>query len=374
MRIAFVVHGVCPPAVEELAAALVRARHAVCLVGDAAFPEFGRRPDGVERIVLQPSVQRAGAAGALGRAAGPVLRTWQPDVVHASGFVAGVAALVARDGQGPVVLSVPGLAATQRRMGAASGDLGARMLMERRVLDLAAMVIADSAGQAMEMLRAGVSPARVVTAPPGVDWHRYPVTPLPRRRSDRAWCLLHAGGSRPESGVEDVMAAISGLANVHLTVAGAEDADMDRLRESARRWRLQDRIAIHGRVAASALPGMYVSADAVVVPPRQLSSGRLALEGLSSGRPVIATACGAIVDIIEDGVTGRLAPPRDPRALAEAVHQTMTAPRALLEDAAARGVTCVRQEHAWQQRVPFLVTVYESVLVPRDEAPVLASA
>jgi glycosyltransferase involved in cell wall biosynthesis len=54
-----------------------------------------------------------------------------------------------------------------------------------------------------------------------------------------------------------------------------------------------------------------------------------AIEAMAAGRPVVATRVGGLVDLIEDGRTGRLVPPRDPAALAEAMG-------ALIDDPAAR--------------------------------------
>jgi len=47
--------------------------------------------------------------------------------------------------------------------------------------------------------------------------------------------------------------------------------------------------------------------------------GRVIIEGMAVGLPVVATSAGAVPEIIEDGVSGILVPPRDPGALAEAV-------------------------------------------------------
>ena len=157
------------------------------------------------------------------------------------------------------------------------------------------------------------------------------------------------------------MAAVSGMKDAHLTIVGARRADAGRLEEAIRRWRLRERVTVHPRVPASAMPGMYVAADAVIVPPRQLSSGRLVLEALSAGRPVVATACGGIVASVEEDATGFRAPPRDPGALADAVGEAMTAARSALEDMTALAVTQIRRDHAWQQRLPSLVSIYASV-------------
>ena len=44
-----------------------------------------------------------------------------------------------------------------------------------------------------------------------------------------------------------------------------------------------------------------------------------AVEPLLSGVPVIATKVGGLPDLVQDGVSGRLIPPRNPRAIADAM-------------------------------------------------------
>jgi glycosyltransferase involved in cell wall biosynthesis len=47
--------------------------------------------------------------------------------------------------------------------------------------------------------------------------------------------------------------------------------------------------------------------------------GTSLLDAMAFGLPVVATAAGGIPEAVEDGVTGRVAPPGDPRALADAL-------------------------------------------------------
>jgi len=48
---------------------------------------------------------------------------------------------------------------------------------------------------------------------------------------------------------------------------------------------------------------------------------RVIVEGQLSGRPVVATAAGGAVELIQDGVTGRLVPPGDAVALARTLRE-----------------------------------------------------
>jgi glycosyltransferase involved in cell wall biosynthesis len=48
------------------------------------------------------------------------------------------------------------------------------------------------------------------------------------------------------------------------------------------------------------------------------------LEAMALGVPAVATAVGGTPEVVADGVTGRLVPPKDPAALAAALLQLLT--------------------------------------------------
>jgi glycosyltransferase involved in cell wall biosynthesis len=54
--------------------------------------------------------------------------------------------------------------------------------------------------------------------------------------------------------------------------------------------------------------------------------GTSLLDAMAFGVPVVATAAGGIPEAVADGITGRLAPPRDPDALAAALLQALEDP------------------------------------------------
>jgi glycosyltransferase involved in cell wall biosynthesis len=70
--------------------------------------------------------------------------------------------------------------------------------------------------------------------------------------------------------------------------------------------------------------------DVLCCPSLTLEGGpTVALEAMAVGTPVVATRIGALAEIIEDGVNGRLVPPGDWRALAQAFRDIVQEPDTL---------------------------------------------
>lgn len=85
--------------------------------------------------------------------------------------------------------------------------------------------------------------------------------------------------------------------------------------------------------------------------------GRVVVEGMLAGRPVVATRVGGVPEIVTDGDTGMLVPPNDPAALAQALRQLRENPAMALA-MGQRG-----QRHAQQHfTVQAMVSGVESAL------------
>ncbi len=67
------------------------------------------------------------------------------------------------------------------------------------------------------------------------------------------------------------------------------------------------------------LPWIFGAADVAALPYRSASGSAVAQLALGFGRPVVATRVGSLPEVIEDGETGRIVPPGDSQALAEAI-------------------------------------------------------
>ncbi len=76
----------------------------------------------------------------------------------------------------------------------------------------------------------------------------------------------------------------------------------------------------------SDLPRYLRALDLLVHPSWGESFGRVIVEALARGVPVVATRSGGVEEILTDGLTGLLVPREDPGALAAAVHRMIDRP------------------------------------------------
>ena len=90
------------------------------------------------------------------------------------------------------------------------------------------------------------------------------------------------------------------------------------------------------------IPAILAASDVAAVPSLSENVGG-AVEPLLMERPVVASAVGGLPDVVRDGETGYLVPPRDPRALADALLQTLTLPAAARRAMGRRGRAIVQE-------------------------------
>lgn len=69
-----------------------------------------------------------------------------------------------------------------------------------------------------------------------------------------------------------------------------------------------------------------IAFDIVVVPSLEESFGRVAVEAMLTGKPVVASNVGALPEVVLDGETGLLVEPQSPQALASAICKLIASP------------------------------------------------
>ncbi|WP_028637482.1 glycosyltransferase family 4 protein [Nocardioides sp. URHA0032] len=194
---------------------------------------------------------------------------------------------------------------------------------------------------------------RATLIPPGVDGAVFASTGEPRGRT-----VLYAGRVERTSrwkGLQVLVDALPRLRalvpDVRLEVVGDGD-DVETLQKRAAELGVADLVAWHGRVAHHELPAYYRRAGVTVLPSltESESFGMTLAEALACGCPVVGSDVGGIPFVVRDGVDGRLVPPGDPAALADALAGALTSPMAVEPS-----------RWDWEQRVGPTLSVLEAV-------------
>ncbi|MEO7715841.1 MAG: glycosyltransferase family 4 protein [Capsulimonas sp.] len=201
----------------------------------------------------------------------------------------------------------------------------------RRAAALCGRVIVHSQAARAHLLAAGVSPAEIVCIPCGVE----PPMRIPSQMEARAklgapqdaFVISAAARMVPEKGLDTLLEAMSDLRSlptpIYLLIAGA-GPDEIRLRGMGAAL-LGDRARFLGHLPD--LSDVYAASDLFVLPSHMEGFGLVYLEAALHGVPSIGTNVGAIPEVIQDGVTGLLVPPRDSKALAAAIRSLIGDPK-----------------------------------------------
>jgi glycosyltransferase involved in cell wall biosynthesis len=110
------------------------------------------------------------------------------------------------------------------------------------------------------------------------------------------------------------------------------------------------------------IPEVMAALDVLVLPSTKSEGFPQAVaQALAVGTPVVATATGGIPELIRDGKTGRLVPPADPHALAEAILSMLRDPDGARRLARA-GQALVRERYTIENMMAQTTRVYRELL------------
>jgi glycosyltransferase involved in cell wall biosynthesis len=281
-------------------------------------------------------------------------RARKADVVYTTG-VFGRSALGSRLAGRPYVLKLTADPAHERahRRGLSSRTLdefqhespglAVRLLRAARDAELrgAAHVMCPSAYLRELVLDWGVEPSRVEVMP-----NPLPRLPdLPEREEARrrlgldGATLAFAGRLTAQKSLDVALEAVARNGDVSLVLAG-EGVERDALERRAAELDLNGRVRFLGPQPREDVLELLRAADALLLSSSWENFPHTVIESLAVGTPVLATAAGGVVEVVDDGRNGLLVPPGDTDALAQAIRRFFGDPalRESLREAAAPSV------------------------------------
>jgi glycosyltransferase involved in cell wall biosynthesis len=137
--------------------------------------------------------------------------------------------------------------------------------------------------------------------------------------------LLFVGRLSEEKGVDTLLHAAAKVErNVKVTLIG--DGPMrPELEQLATELGIEGAVNFQGYIPfGENLLNEYRQHDGFVLPSRSEGQGRVLLEAMAGGLPIIASNVGGIPEVIDDGATGILVPPDSPAALTTAIEDLIS--------------------------------------------------
>jgi L-malate glycosyltransferase len=311
-----------------------------------------------------------------------IARRTRADLVHANSIRAGLVALAARGlGGPPVVVHV------RDRL---PDGLAGRLTLD--LLTRGAAAIVANSGYTLAGVPAGGRALRAAIPSP-VDLARFDPGRCDRARARERLGLAQdapvlgvVGQLTPWKGQDDAIRILhrvrAGVPGATLLLAGSakfvsQETRFDNRTYVAGLHALCSDLGVNGAVRflgeREDVPELLAALDVLLVPSWAEPFGRVVIEGMAMGVPVIATSEGGPAEIVDDGVDGVLLPPRAPERWAHEVRLLLEDPRRrrALAEAALEGVGTAYGVDAHVRRI---LNVYGRVLDRRPGEAISTSS
>lgn len=232
--------------------------------------------------------------------------------------------------------------------------------MERAVLQRADAAIVGSHEAAAVLRAKGCSKHIEVIPQFGVDENRFAFAP--RKLSADDFVVGYAGRLVREKGVDVLLRAVSNVPRARVRILGDGD-QRSALQTLTRDLNIAERVEFLPPMASTEMSNFYTSIDVLVLPSRTQPNwkeqfGRVLIEAMSCGVPVIGSTCGEIPAVIGDA--GLTFAEDDADALAHHIRQIMS-DSALYADLAQRGRARVLARFTMSRVAQQTVALYQSI-------------
>jgi len=287
------------------------------------------------------------------------LRAFDPHVTHVHEPLAPtLSAAAAAFGPGPVVGTFHAWSSSDRLYRAAAP-------LVRRVAErLSVRIAVSSAAQSFAAQALGLPLGAFRLVPNGVDTAQFrQANPLPELVDSERPLLLFVGRLEPRKGLDVLVRAFLRLRaarpRLRLCVVG-EGQDRQRCQDMIPSSIRPDVLFV-GAVSEADKARYHASADLYVAPNTGGESfGIVLLEGMAAGLPVVASDIPGFRTVLTDGQQGRLVPPNDAFALAEAIDTLLSNDK--LRQAMAEEGRRTAAEYDWSVVGAKILDLYREVL------------
>ncbi|MBI4673352.1 MAG: glycosyltransferase [Chloroflexi bacterium] len=187
--------------------------------------------------------------------------------------------------------------------------------------------------------------------------------PSPKGRGEN---LLFVGRLRYYKGVNYLLEALTMLPSAQLTIVGTGPMERE-WKALANSLGVASRVRWAGQVSDAELPAFYAACDIFVLPCSERSEafGAVQLEAMGAGKAIVSCDVNTgVAWVNQNEVTGLVAPPKNPRALAEALAR-LRDDASLREQMGRAGRERFQREFTLDVMVGRVMRVYENLVIHR---------
>ena len=263
-----------------------------------------------------------------------IIRSERPDVVHTHTSKAGILGrLAAKIAKVPIIVHTAHGHVFFGHFGPVLSKIF--LWIERLIAPLTDRVVALTAGESKDYTDLDLYPReKLVKIHSGVDVDKFKqvaVGAVEKKRSlgleQKGLIVGFIGWLLPIKGPMHLLKAMNDVWKDHddtsLVFIGKGDLDVD-LRAKAMKISANGRVNFLGW--RSDIDEIMPVFDIFVLPSLNEGMGRVLVEAMAAGKPIVASNVGGIPDLVQHGHNGLLVPPGDEKALAAAIRQFIADP------------------------------------------------
>lgn len=240
------------------------------------------------------------------------------------------------------------------------------------VLNTADKLIAVSHDTKNEHVELGIPAEKIEVIPNGVDMDKFHIIDRDEARKeldlpiDRQ-IVLFAGYLRPRKGLQYLIEAIPKLVKDHpdqdpLFLILGEGQMRTELEKKIAEYHLENNVRLLGLVPHERMP-FYVNAmDCLVLPTQKEGRPNVVIEAMAVEKPVVASAVSGIPELMVDGQTGILIPPRDAKAIEVGLATILSDPEKGRRMGRAGRGRIQKLDLTWENKAKRTIAVYEKLV------------
>jgi len=248
-----------------------------------------------------------------------------------------------------------------------------KLMLERASYRNADKLLANSKSTAKELERwYGIRPERISVVYAGVDIDRFHpninaqdiISRLNLRKSRMILCVA---AFSLRKGVQYLISAIptvlEDVPNSKFIFVG-KGFLRPLLQEKVNRLEIGDSVRFLGTIPHEQMPSLYTAADLVVLPSVYEPFGKVLVEAMACGKPIVATRVSGIPEVVSKNETGILVPPKRPDLLAKAIIEILLDAN-LAKRMALRGRERAVRLFTWKEVAERVLKAYKETMIEK---------